>query len=39
VLLLGWNFKDEILKTIRDKYQFQGKIIFPLPNDPQVIEI
>ena len=39
VLLLGWNFKDEILKIIKDQYQFQGKVILPLPNDPQIIEL
>jgi len=39
VLLLGWNFKDEILPIIRDKYRFKGKVILPLPNDPQIMEI
>ncbi|MBT6716870.1 MAG: class I SAM-dependent methyltransferase [Nitrospina sp.] len=39
VLLLGWNFKDEILKIIKDQYQFHGKVILPLPNDPQIIEL
>jgi hypothetical protein len=38
VLLLGWNFKEEIMPIIRDKYQFHGKVILPLPNDPQIIE-
>ena len=39
VLLLGWNFKDEILKTIKEKHQFRGKVILPFPNDPQIIEL
>jgi len=39
LLLLGWNFKDEILKIIRDQYQFPGKVILPLPNDPQIIDL
>ena len=39
VLLLGWNFKDEILKIMKDQYQFHGKVILPLPNDPQIIEL
>ncbi len=38
VLLLGWNFQEEILPIIRDKYQFHGKVILPLPNDPKIIE-
>ena len=38
VLLSGWNFKEEILPIIRDKYQFHGRVILPLPNDPQIIE-
>ena len=39
VLLLGWNFKDEILKIMKDQYQFHGNVIVPLPNDPQIIEL
>ena len=29
---------DEILNIIRDQYQFHGRVILPLPNDPQIIE-
>ena len=39
VLLLGWNFKDEILQIISDRYSFHGKVILPLPNEPHIIEI
>ena len=39
VLLLGWNFKEEILKVIRDQYHFKGKVILPLPKDPQTIQL
>jgi len=39
VLLLAWNFKDEIVKTIKEKHQFRGKVILPFPNDPQIIEL
>ena len=39
VLLLSWNFKDEILKIIRDQYQFHGRVILPLPNNPKIIEL
>ena len=39
VLLLGWNFKEEILKTMRDEYQFKGEVILPLPNEPQIFHL
>lgn len=38
ILLLGWNFKEEIIKIIREQYQFEGRIILPLPNDPKTFE-
>jgi hypothetical protein len=37
VLLLAWNFKDEIISDIRNKFSFKGKIILPLPNSVRVI--
>jgi len=37
VLLLGWNFRDEILSQIRDEFGWRGEIIIPLPHDPVVI--
>ena len=30
ILILAWNFKDEILKEFR-KYGFSGKVILPFP--------
>jgi hypothetical protein len=36
VVLLAWNFKDEILKRLTD-FGFQGKVIIPLPNDPVLL--
>ena len=36
ILLLAWNFKDEILKTLKEK-GFTGKVIIPLPNDLEEI--
>lgn len=35
VVLLAWNFKDEILALIKNTYRFKGRVIVPLPNDPQ----
>lgn len=36
VLLLAWNFRDEIVDLLRNTYKFQGRIIHPLPNQPTV---
>tara|TARA_B100000029_G_scaffold485697_2_gene539288 strand:- start:883 stop:1941 length:1059 start_codon:yes stop_codon:yes gene_type:complete len=38
VLLLGWNFQNEILSQIRDEFGWKGEIIVPLPHDPVVIK-
>jgi len=38
VLLLAWNFKNEILSILKDKYGFSGKVILPLPCEPHVVE-
>ena len=37
IVLTGWNFADEIMKTARDKFGFKGEFIKPLPNEPKVI--
>lgn len=34
VLLLAWNFKEEILAEMAAKYHWHGKVIVPLPGDP-----
>lgn len=39
ILLLAWNFEEEILAELRDVYKFKGRVIIPLPNDPRVIEL
>ena len=39
ILLLAWNFKNEILSILKDKYGFKGKVILPLPTYPHVIDI
>jgi SAM-dependent methyltransferase len=38
ILLLAWNFKDEILKRLTDS-GFHGNVIVPLPNHPQLLRI
>ena len=37
VLLLGWNFQDEILSQMHDEYDWKGEVIVPLPNEPVVL--
>lgn len=39
VLLLAWNFREEVLKQIRDDYKWHGDVIVPLPGDPVVITL
>ena len=38
IVLLAWNFKDEILKRLND-IGFHGNVIVPLPNRPQLLRI
>lgn len=39
VLLLGWNFRDEILAQIVAEHGWHGEIILPLPGAPVVVTI
>ena len=39
VLLLGWNFRDEILGQIRDSLGWHGEVIVPLPGDPVIVSV
>jgi hypothetical protein len=36
ILLLAWNFKDEIIDELTAS-GYQGKFIIPLPGDPKKI--
>ncbi len=36
ILLLAWNFQDEIIQELRDA-GFSGKFIVPLPGNPQIL--
>ncbi len=38
VLLLAWNFREEIIQHLKF-IGFQGKIILPLPNEPSLLKI
>lgn len=37
VVILGWNFADEILSILKSKFAYTGKCIIPLPNKPTII--
>ena len=37
VVLLGWNFRDEILEQIRTEHGWDGEVIVPLPGDAVVL--
>lgn len=39
VLLLAWNFRDEILSQIRAEHGWAGEVIVPLPGDPAVMTL
>ena len=36
MLLLAWNFQDEIVQELRDS-DFEGEFIIPLPGDPYIL--
>lgn len=37
VVILAWNFRSEIIKILKEKYNYQGKYILPLPNNPKIL--
>lgn len=39
ILLLAWNFKNEIITLLREKYNYSGIVIIPLPFPPYSEEI
>jgi SAM-dependent methyltransferase len=38
IILLAWNFKDEILKFLAE-IGFHGNVILPLPSSPQLLRV
>jgi ubiquinone/menaquinone biosynthesis C-methylase UbiE len=36
ILLLAWNFQDEIVKELRE-FDFKGEFIIPLPGNPYIL--
>lgn len=39
ILLLAWNFKDEIIDQLKSRWNWSGDVIIPLPGEPKIIKI
>lgn len=39
IIILAWNFYDEIIDELRNKYNWKGTVIKPLPKEPELIQI
>ena len=39
VLILAWNFLSEIAELLRRRFDFEGKLIVPLPYPPKLATI
>lgn len=39
VFILAWNFTQEIIKSLKEKYAFKGTCIVPLPNNPKLLRL
>ena len=39
VFILAWNFADEIIDILRRRFNYTGKCIIPLPNNPKILRI
>jgi len=37
IIILGWNFADEIIKILEDKFSYKGSYIIPLPGSPKLL--
>jgi hypothetical protein len=38
VLILAWNFAEEIINNLKEKFNYKGGVIIPLPNDIKILE-
>lgn len=36
VFIIGWNFAAEIIDSLRNKFNFKGSCLVPLPDEPRV---
>ena len=39
VFILAWNFADEIIDILKRRFNYTGKFIIPLPNNPKMLRI
>lgn len=39
VVILGWNFTKEITAELKNKFNYRGRILIPLPGMPKIVEI
>ena len=39
ILLLAWNFKEEIIEQLKSRWKWSGELIIPLPGDPEILKI
>lgn len=39
VVILGWNFADEIIGILKKKLHYKGRVLVPLPNKPVIKKI
>lgn len=37
IMILAWNFRNEIIKILKEKYNYKGNYIIPLPNNPRIL--
>lgn len=38
IFLLAWNFKDEIMESLKSQFHYRDSYIVPLPNNPRIIK-
>jgi len=39
VFILAWNFADEIIDILKTRFNYTGKCIIPLPNNPKILRV
>ena len=39
IVLLAWNFTDELLTLLKQKHKFSGNVVVPLPSLPKIVSL
>jgi hypothetical protein len=39
VVILAWNFAEEIMDVLKNKFGYTGKVVVPLPGEPRVVNV